>query len=247
MNQVAIVTGGSRGIGAATAIKLAKNGYDICLSYRECADEAAVIVAKIEALERKATAIQCDINNEVSIQTLFSEAQKLGNIKVLVNNAGMIGKQARLTEMSAERLNLMFSTNISGTLLCCKHAVSRLSSREGGEGGVIINVSSAASRLGSPNEYIDYAASKGAIDTLTLGLSKELASDEIRVNAVRPGLIYTDIHASSGEAGRVERLKTQVPMQRGGNAEEVAAAIVWLASEEASYITGSLLDVSGGR
>lgn len=248
MNKVILITGGSRGIGAATALRAARDGYAVVLSYREDAAAAARVISDIEAAGGKALAVQADVAKEADILRLFETCDhSFGPLTALVNNAGITERQTRVDEMQVDRLQRVFSTNVIGSFVCARAAVRRMSTRHGGVGGAIVNVSSAAARLGSPGEYVDYAASKGAIDTFTLGLAKELAAEGIRVNAVRPGIIYTDIHASSGEPGRVDRLKPMVPMQRGGQADEVAAAILWLLSDEASYVTGSFIDVAGGR
>jgi len=243
-----IVTGGSRGIGAATARIAGERGYDVCVNYLQDAAAAAAVVADIEKSGRRAISVAGDMSLERDVMNLFetSDAQ-LGSLGVLINNAGIVGTQSRVEDYTLERLQRMFAINITGAFLCVREAVRRMSTKNGGAGGTIVNVSSAAARLGAPNEYVDYAASKGAMDSMTIGLSKEVAAEGIRVNAVRPGLIYTDIHASGGEPGRVERLKTGVPMQRGGEADEVARAILWLASDESSYTTGSLVECSGGR
>jgi NAD(P)-dependent dehydrogenase (short-subunit alcohol dehydrogenase family) len=248
VNRVLIVTGASRGIGAATARLGAARGYAVCVNYLGNRAAAEEVTRDIAAQGGKAIAVQADVGVEADVVRLFGECDaKLGRVDALVNNAGILEHHMRLEAMDAARLQRVIATNIVGSLLCAREAVKRMSTRHGGKGGAIVNVSSAAARLGSPDEYIDYAASKGAIDTMTLGLSKEVALDGIRVNAVRPGLIVTDIHASGGEPNRVERVRKAVPMQRGGTAEEVAHAILWLLSEEASYCTGALLDVAGGR
>ncbi|MFZ6770690.1 SDR family oxidoreductase [Undibacterium sp. Di26W] len=248
MKKVALVTGGSRGIGAATAQQLAAAGYAVCINYLHNRDAAQQVVQGILAQGGTAIAIQADVAVEAEVVRLFSELdQQLGKLDALVNNAGILMQQCRLEDLTAERINRLFSTNVTSYFLCCREAVKRMSTRHGGQGGAIVNVSSAAARLGSPNEYIDYAATKGAIDTLTKGLSVEVANEGIRVNCVRPGLIYTTMHADGGEANRVERLKSGVPMQRGGTPGEVAAAIGFLLSDAASYITGNFVDVSGGR
>ncbi len=244
---VALVTGGSRGIGAATAPLLAAAGHDVCLSYRLDAASAAEVVAACEARGARAVAIQADMSREADVLALFSAADELGPLAVLVNNAGITGPKARLDEITTERIEHMVAVNVVGALVCAREAVRRMSTAHGGSGGAIVNVSSAAARLGSPAEYIDYAATKGALDTMTLGLSREVAREGIRVNAVRPGLIKTEIHASGGQPDRVERNREAVPMGRGGEALEVAQAIAWLCSDEASYVTGALLDISGGR
>jgi len=248
MNKIAIITGSSRGIGAATAIRLASDGYDICVNYLSN-DEAAFRVVEIaQSHGVNAIAIKADISSESQVKNLFTRVDKeLGSPHVLINNAGILFKQMRITEMSAERINKIFSTNVTGYFLCCKQAVLRMSTQHGGHGGIIVNVSSAASRIGAGGEYVDYAASKGAIDTLTLGLANEVAEENIRVNGVRPGFIYTEMHTSGGEPDRVNRIKETLPLKRGGKPEEVAAAISWLVSDESSYTTGSFIEVSGGR
>jgi NAD(P)-dependent dehydrogenase (short-subunit alcohol dehydrogenase family) len=243
-----IVTGGSRGIGAATARLAGERGYDVCVNYHRDADSAAAVVADVEKAGRRAIAVAGDMGSEKDVLNLFETSDaKLGRPTVLVNNAGILSTQSRVEDLTVERLERIFAVNITGAFLCAREAVRRMSTSKGGDGGAIVNVSSAAARLGGPNEYVDYAASKGAMDTMTIGLSIEVAAEGTRVNAVRPGLIYTDIHASGGEAGRVDRLKGKVPMQRGGSADEVARVILWLASDEASYTTGSLVECSGGR
>jgi NAD(P)-dependent dehydrogenase (short-subunit alcohol dehydrogenase family) len=243
-----IVTGGSRGIGAATCLLAAERGHGVCLSYLRDAKAAQAVAETITKNGGRAIAVQGDVAREADVVRLFDTARDtLGSLDGLVNNAGILEQHMRLDEMSVERFERVFATNIVGAFLCAREAVRRMSTRHGGAGGSIVNVSSMASRLGSPNEYVDYAASKGAIDTLTIGLAREVAEEKIRVNAVRPGVIYTDIHASGGEPGRVERVKSAVPMKRGGQPEEVARAILWLLSEEASYSTGTFIDVSGGR
>ena len=242
-----VVTGGGRGIGAATARLGARHGYAVCVNYLRDAQSAAKVVADIETAGGKALAVQGDVASEADVARLFERAQQLGPVTALVNNAGILERQGRLEDMSAERLARVFATNITGSFLCAREAVRRMSTRHGGRGGAIVNVSSMAARLGAPGEYIDYAASKGAIDTLTLGLAREVAEEGIRVNAVRPGVIRTDIHASGGEPGRVDRVKSLIPMKRGGEPDEVARAILWLLSDESSYSTGTFIDVSGGR
>lgn len=245
--KVAIITGGGRGIGAETAKLFARQGYAVCINYKSNADAAANIVEEIVTMGGQCIAVQADVSQETDVMRLFETVDKqLGSITVLVNNAGILKKQMRLDEMSAERINTILSNNVTSYFLCCREAVKRMSTRHGGQGGVIVNVSSTASRSGSPNEYIDYAASKGAIDTLTKGLSLEVAAEGIRVNCVRPGLIYTDMHADGGEPERIERLKSKIPLQRGGLPEEVAEAIYWLASEKSSFSTGNFLDLAGG-
>jgi NAD(P)-dependent dehydrogenase (short-subunit alcohol dehydrogenase family) len=226
----------------------ASRGWRVAFSYKDNAEAANTVVAKAKSLGVEVIALKADVSNESDVVQLFETVeQKLGSISALINNAGMLEQQMRLDQMDLGRWQRVFSANVFGSFLCAKQAVTRMSTKHGGEGGVIVNVSSAASRLGSPNEFIDYAAAKGAVDSMTIGLAKELATEGIRVNAVRPGLIYTDIHASAGDPGRVDRVKMGVPMQRGGTAEEVAEAILWLASEHSSYVTGTLLDVTGGR
>jgi NAD(P)-dependent dehydrogenase (short-subunit alcohol dehydrogenase family) len=243
-----IVTGGGRGIGAATARLASQRGYAVCVNYLRDRGSAERLAAELSEGGGRALAIAADVGRERDVQRLFDAAQaELGPLTVLVNNAGILERQARLDEMEAARLERVFATNVIGAFLCAREAVRRMSTRHGGRGGAIVNVSSIAARLGAPDEYIDYAASKGAIDTLTVGLAREVAREGIRVNAVRPGVIRTQIHASGGEPGRVERVKGAVPMQRGGEPEEVARAILWLASQEASYCTGTFVDVSGGR
>lgn len=246
--KVILITGGSRGIGAATARLAARAGYRVCINFHRNAVAAESVVAEILDAGGVVIAVQADVSSEKDVLCLFDTAEdQLGRVTALVNNAGILENQSRLSEMSLERFQRVFAINVAGSFLCAREAVRRMSLKNGGAGGSIVNVSSGAAKHGAPNEYIDYAASKGAIDTMTIGLAKEVANEGIRVNAVRPGLIYTDIHASGGEAGRVDRLRHLVPMQRGGQPEEVARAILWLLSEEASYITGTLLDVTGGR
>ena len=248
MSEVMIITGGSRGIGAATARLAGERGYSVCVNYRRDADAAADVVADVERAGGRAIAVAGDMSSEKDVMKLFETTDaELGPLKVLVNNAGIVDVQSRVESYTLERLERMFAINITGAFLCAREAVRRMSTRNGGAGGAIVNVSSAAARLGGPNEYVDYAASKGAIDSMTIGLAKEVAAEGIRVNAVRPGLIYTDIHASGGEPQRVERLKSGVPMQRGGDPEEVARVILWLASDESSYTTGAFVECSGGR
>ncbi|NUO73609.1 MAG: SDR family oxidoreductase [Frateuria sp.] len=248
MERVVLVTGGSRGIGAATARLAAQRGWSVAVNYTSNEEAAQQVVQAVREAGRRAIAVQADVADEAQVVRMFEEVdEKLGRITDLVNNAGVVDMAARVDEMSGARLQRMFGINVIGTILCAREAVRRMSTRHGGSGGAIVNVSSAASRLGSPSQYVDYASAKGAVDAFTLGLAKEVAAEGIRVNAVRPGLIETDIHASGGIPDRVKQLAHQVPMQRGGSAEEVANAIVWLLSEEASYTTMSLLEVSGGR
>jgi NAD(P)-dependent dehydrogenase (short-subunit alcohol dehydrogenase family) len=245
---IMLITGGSRGIGAATAVLAAERGWQVAISYLGNASAADAVVAQVRAKGGNALAVQADVGNDEDVLRLFKTVDdELGLLASLVNNAGMLELQTRLDQMDLARWQRVFSANVFGSFLCAKQAVLRMSIRHGGQGGTIVNVSSAAARIGSPNEFIDYAAAKGAVDVMTLGLAKEVAAEGIRVNAVRPGLIYTDIHASAGEPGRVDRAKVGVPMQRGGTATEVAETIVWLASEQSSYVTGTLLDVTGGR
>jgi NAD(P)-dependent dehydrogenase (short-subunit alcohol dehydrogenase family) len=248
VTPVVIVTGGSRGIGAATAVEAARRGYGVCVNYRDNQEAARAVVDGIRAGGGTAIAVGADVAREGEILRLFDRCDReLGPPTGLVNNAGILETQMRLEQVDAARLQRVFATNVFGAILCAREAVRRMSKRNGGAGGSIVNVSSMAARLGGPGEYVDYAASKGAIDSLTLGLAREVAEEGIRVNAVRPGIIYTDIHASGGEPGRVDRVKASVPMKRGGMPEEVARAIVWLLSDEASYVTGTIIDVSGGR
>jgi len=248
MSKILLVTGGSRGIGAATARLAARRGYIICITYLHNQAAAETVVADITSTGRQALALPADVSREQDVVRLFEQIDtQLGAVSALVNNAGILEQQMRVDQMDADRLQRVFATNIVGPFLCAREAVRRMSSLYGGTGGAIVNVSSGAARRGSPREYVDYAASKGALDTFTIGLAKEVATEGIRVNTVRPGPIYTEIHASGGEPQRVERVKRSVPMQRGGQAEEVAHAILWLLSEEASYITGACLDVTGGE
>jgi len=247
MGKVAVVTGASRGIGAATAIRLAADGYDICINYLSNEDAANQISESVKTYGVNAVCVQADISLEADVERLFNKVdKKLGMISVLVNNAGILFQQSQLVDINVERIHRIFQTNVIGTFSCCKQAVQRMSTKRKGCGGVIVNISSAAAKTGSPGEYIDYAASKGAIDTLTVGLAKEVAAEGIRVNCVRPGLIYTDIHQSGGEPDRVNRIKNSLPLQRGGQPDEVAAAISWLVSDQSGYTTGSFIDVSGG-
>jgi NAD(P)-dependent dehydrogenase (short-subunit alcohol dehydrogenase family) len=243
-----LITGGSRGIGAATAVMAAERGYDVALSFVSNDEAAAAVVEACSAAGAEAVAVRADVAVEHDVVALFDETvDTLGRLDVFVNNAGILHRASRLDEFSVDRLDEVVRVNVVGAFVAAREAVRRMSTTHGGAGGSIVNVSSAASYLGSPNEYIDYAATKGAIDTMTIGLSKEVALEGIRVNAVRPGLIYTDIHASSGIVDRVDRLAPNVPMQRGGRPDEVAEAILWLASDAASYVTGTFINTSGGR
>ncbi len=248
MNKVAIITGASRGIGAATAARLATDGFDVCINYKSNRSAADTVVKAVKKAGKNALAVQANISCEADVKRLFEETDaRLGSLSVLVNNAGILLEQTRVEDITEERVNTLFKSNVTGFFLCCKYAVKRMSTRYGGSGGSVINVSSAASRLGAAGEYVDYAATKGAIDTLTIGLAKEVAGEGIRVNCVRPGFIYTDMHADGGEPARVDRMKEKLPMKRGGEAREVAAAIAWFASQDSSYTTGSFTEVSGGR
>jgi NAD(P)-dependent dehydrogenase (short-subunit alcohol dehydrogenase family) len=246
--RVAIITGSSRGIGAATARLLAKSDYRVCVNF--CSDEIAAnaVVSELTAGGATAISVQADVSKESDVNHLFKVVDEhLGPVTALVNNAGIMLPQMRVEDMDAVRINQILKTNVTGAFLCCREAVKRMSHRHGGQGGSIVNVSSAASRIGSPGEYVDYAASKGAIDTLTRGLSLEVASEGIRVNCVRPGFIYTEMHAAGGEPGRVDRLADSIPMKRGGEPLEVANSIVWLLSDDASYVTGTFIEAAGGR
>jgi NAD(P)-dependent dehydrogenase (short-subunit alcohol dehydrogenase family) len=248
MPGVLIVTGGSRGIGGATAVMAGGLGFSVAVNYLQDRIAAESVVRMIEDGGSRAVAIQGDVSSEADVVRLFEESDRLlGPPTALVNNAGILETQMRVDTMDAGRLHRVFATNVIGSFLCAREAVKRMSTARGGRGGAIVNVSSKASQIGAPNEYVDYAASKGALDTLTLGLAKEVAEEGIRVNAVRAGVIYTEIHARGGEPNRVDRVKVFVPMKRGGTADEVARAILWLLSDEASYTTGSFIDVTGGR
>lgn len=248
MSRVMLITGTSRGIGAATARLAAHRGYALCLNYHQRADAANAVLEQVRGLGVTAIAVQADVADETQVLHMFEAIDReFGRLDVLVNNAGMLEQQMRLEQMDAARWTRVLGANVIGSFLCAREAIKRMSTRHGGRGGAIVNLSSVAARLGAPGEYIDYAAAKGAIDSMTLGLAKEVASEGIRVNAVRPGVIHTDIHAAGGEPDRVERVKASVPMGRGGQAEEIAEAILWLASEQASYTSGALLDVAGGR
>ncbi len=248
MKKIMLVTGGSRGIGAETARLAAKAGFDVCVNFHKNQDAALEVVAAIEAEGQRAIAVQANVALESEVLKLFEAIDRdLGCLTVLVNNAGMLEPQSDFEDISLQRLKRVFDTNVGGSFLCAREAVKRMSFKNGGTGGVIVNLSSRAAVLGSAHEFVDYAASKGAIDSMTIGLANEVGDQGIRVNAVRPGLIYTDMHASSGEASRVDRLKSGVAMKRGGLPGEVANAILWLASEDSAYTTGSFIDVSGGR
>jgi NAD(P)-dependent dehydrogenase (short-subunit alcohol dehydrogenase family) len=248
MNKVALVTGSSRGIGAATAVLLAKKGYAVCINYKQNQAAAEALLKQIKAIGVPAIAHAADVSQEQQVDDLFTAIdQQLGPITALVNNAAILLPQSPLVNMDQARINQLLTTNVTSAFLCCKYAIERMGTDYGGNGGAIVNLSSAAARLGSPFEYIDYAASKGAIDTLTKGLSVELAEQKIRVNGVRPGFINTDMHADGGEPNRIERVRSAIPMQRGGQPDEVAEAVCWLLSEQASYVTGSIVDVAGGR
>jgi NAD(P)-dependent dehydrogenase (short-subunit alcohol dehydrogenase family) len=247
-DKVVIITGGSRGIGRATAIAAAARGFKVVVGYASNKAAAEQVVAAIEEKNGKAIAAKCDVGEESDILELFKVADTFGTLGALVNNGGIVGKSGvRVEDMSAERIARVMAVNVTGSMLCAREAVKRMSTRHGGKGGVIVNLSSVAARLGSANTYVDYAATKAAIDTFTIGLGHEVADEGIRVAAIRPGLIDTEIHASGGEPDRAHRLSHMVPMKRVGTAEEIANAIVWLMSDEASYVTSTILDVSGGR
>ena len=245
---IALVTGGSRGIGRATALQLALEGYTVAVNFHHNIRAATEVVNNIVAADGKAFALRADISDESQVLAMFESIDREGeSLTALVNNAGILFEQSTVESLTAERINRVLATNVTGYFLCCRETVKRMSFKRGGQGGAIVNVSSVASRLGAPFEYVDYAASKGAVDTLTTGLALEVAAQGIRVNCVRPGLIYTEMHASGGEPGRVDRVKSMLPMQRGGQPEEVAQAICWLLSEKASYVTGSFLELAGGK
>jgi NAD(P)-dependent dehydrogenase (short-subunit alcohol dehydrogenase family) len=247
-DKVVVITGGSRGIGRATALAAAARGFRVVVGYASNEAAANEVVALIEQKNGKAIAVKCDVGSEADILALFKAADEFGTLGALVNNAGIVGKSGvRVDEMSAERIQQMMAVNVTGSILCAREAVKRMSTRHGGKGGVIVNLSSVAARLGAPNTYVDYAASKGAIDSFTVGLGYEVAGEGIRVAGIRPGLIDTEIHAAGGEPDRAHRLAHMVPMKRVGTADEIASAIVWLISDEASYVTSAILDVSGGR
>ena len=248
MNPSLLITGGSRGIGAATAVLAARRGWDVAINYTRDADAAERVAAQVRAVGRRALVIQADVAEEPEVLAMFAAVDReFGRLSGLVNNAGVVDMPARVDEMSLQRLQRMFAINLTGSFLCAREAVRRMSTKRGGAGGAIVNLSSAASKLGSPGQYVDYAASKAGVDLMTLGLAREVATEGIRVNAVRPGIIDTEIHASGGLPDRARQVAPQVPMQRAGSADEVAQAIVWLLSDEASYTTGAVLDVTGGR
>ena len=243
MKKVMLITGAARGIGAATARLAAERGYAVCVNYVRNRDAAEKLAREIGGI-----AVVADVSLEADVVRLFRDVdQKLGRIAVLVNNAGIVDRRSRVEDMTPARIERMFAVNVVGSFLCAREAVKRMSRRHGGAGGVIVNISSAAARLGSPGDYVDYAASKGAVDTFTIGLAKEVAAEGIRVVGVRPGVIHTGIHAGSGDPARVERIAETAPLKRAGEPEEVARAILWIASDEASYTTGAILDVTGGR
>jgi NAD(P)-dependent dehydrogenase (short-subunit alcohol dehydrogenase family) len=248
VNGTLIVTGGSRGIGAATATLAAERGYAVCVNYRTNRAAADAVVAEILAAGGAALAVQADVASESDVVRLFeTAAARMPPLAGLVNNAGILERQSRVEQIDAARIDRIFATNVRGAFLCAREAVRRMSTRHGGAGGAIVNVSSRAAQLGAPGEYVDYAASKAALEALTIGLAREVAGEGIRVNGVRPGIIHSEIHADGGEPGRVDRLGPTLPMQRGGDAIEVARAILWLLSDEASYSTASFIDVAGGR
>ncbi len=248
MSGPLLITGASRGIGAVTARLAAERGYSICVNYKSAQKQAESLVDELESKGVKAIAVQGDVSIEADVLRLFKTCdERLGPLVGLVNNAGILEKQTRVESMDAARISRVLTTNVVGPFLCSREAVLRMSTKRGGRGGAIVNVSSRAAQLGSAGEYVDYAASKAAVETFTIGLAHEVAEEGIRVNCVRPGIIYTEIHSSGGEPNRVDRVKANIPMKRGGHPEEVARAILWLLSDEASYTTGSFLDVSGGR
>jgi len=248
MSGIVLITGGSRGIGAATAKLAAERGFAVCVNYRANETAARSVVSEIVGAGGRAIAVAADVSREADVVRLFETVDReLGTPTALVNNAGILELQTRVEHMNAERLTRVFATNVTGAFICAREAVRRMSTAHGGSGGAIVNISSRAAQLGAPGEYVDYAASKAALDALTIGLAREVAADGIRVNAVRAGIIYSDIHASGGDPGRVDRLGPTLPMRRGGHPIEVARAILWLLSDEASYSTGTFIDVAGGR
>ena len=248
MKPVALITGGSRGIGAATALRAAQQGFAVAVNYTRHADAANAVVQQIIAAGGTAIAVQADVADEAQVLAMYQAIDtQLGPVTALVNNAGVVDVAARVDEMSVQRIRRMFDINVLGTFICTREALKRMSTRHGGKGGCIVNVSSVAARLGGPGQYVDYGASKGAIDTFTVGLAKEVATEGVRVNAVRPGIIETEIHASGGQPDRVQQMAPLVPMQRAGSAEEVANTIVWLLGPDASYVTGANIDIAGGR
>ena len=248
MNPTLLITGGSRGIGAAAAVLAAQQGWDVAINYTQDGAAAERVAALVRAAGRRALVLQADVSDEAQVLAMYAAVDKeFGRLGGLVNNAGVVDMPARVDEMSLQRLMRMFAINLTGSFLCAREAVKRMSTKHGGKGGVIVNLSSAAARLGSPGQYVDYAAAKAGIDTFTLGLAREVATEGIRVNAVRPGIIDTEIHASGGLPDRVKQTTPMVPMQRAGSADEVAQAIVWLLSDASSYTTGAVIDVTGGR
>jgi NAD(P)-dependent dehydrogenase (short-subunit alcohol dehydrogenase family) len=248
MNRTLLITGASRGIGAATAVMAAQRGWDVAVNYTRDATAAAAVAAQVRAAGRRAFTVQADVGDEAQVLAMFERFDReWGPLGGLVNNAGVVDVAARVDEMSRTRIERMFAINVFGSIYCAREAVKRMSSKHGGSGGSIVNLSSVASKLGSPAQYVDYAAAKGAIDVFTLGLAREVATEGVRVNAIRPGIIDTDIHASGGQPERARQLAPQIPMQRPGTADEIAAMVVWLLSEEASYTTGAVIDITGGR